>query len=77
MSKVKQELDKLFFLILKVSKSKKRESVEFKNIKKWDSLNHVKLILSIESKFKVKIEPEKSIQLMSYNKIFNFLKIKK
>tara|TARA_B100001758_G_C18327730_1_gene566968 strand:+ start:486 stop:725 length:240 start_codon:yes stop_codon:yes gene_type:complete len=74
MIKFNQELDKLFHIILKVPKSKSRNSIEFNKIKKWDSLNHVKLILSIESKFNIKIDPETSTELMSYNKISNFIK---
>ena len=77
MKKNKQGLDNLFFLIFKFSKSKNKENIDFNNLEKWDSLNHVKLILSIESKFKIKIDPEKSMQLMSYKKILNFLNKKR
>lgn len=77
MKKNKQGLDNLFFLIFKVPKSKNKENIDFNNLEKWDSLNHVKLILSIESKFKIKIDPEKSMQLMSYKKILNFLNKKR
>ena len=76
MIKFNKELDKLFQIILKIPKSKSRDSIEFNKIAKQDSLNHVKLILSIESKFSIKIDPEQSMELMSYNKILNFIKKK-
>lgn len=74
MNKNKKKLDDLFYLIFKISKSKNKNNMSHKNIKKWDSLNHVSLILAIESKFSIKIKPEESIELTSYKKILNFLK---
>ena len=45
----------------------------FKNLRKWDSLNHVKLIMAIESKFKISIDPDQSIDMLSYKSILNYL----
>ena len=74
MINIKKELDHIFFIVLKVSKSRNKENLNFKNVKKWDSLNHINLILAIESKFKIKISPEQNFQLNSYKRILNFLK---
>ena len=76
MCETKNNLDELFYLIFKIPKNKNKKKLSFKNVKKWDSLNHVNLILSIESKFQIKIEPEESMNLLSYNKIYSFLKKK-
>jgi|TARA_Y100000389_G_C17460818_1_gene521529 acyl carrier protein len=76
MKKVQNNLDDLFYLILKVPKKKDKKKINFNNLKTWDSINHIKLILAIESKFKVRINPDISVKLMSYQEIFNFLKNK-
>ncbi len=74
MKDIKKVLDDLFFTVLKVPKSKNKNNLNFKNVKNWDSVNHINLILSIESKFKIKITPEKNFNLNSYKKILLFLK---
>ena len=72
---IKSELNSIFFNVLKVSKTKNRMRSHLKN-KKWDSINHVRLILVIESKFGLKIDPDESIELMSYNEIYKYIKNK-
>ena len=57
-------------------KNKNKTHCNYKNIKKWDSLNHVNLILAIESKFRIQIKPEESIKLISYKEILDYLKKK-
>tara|TARA_B100000989_G_scaffold285403_1_gene253077 strand:- start:1707 stop:1940 length:234 start_codon:yes stop_codon:yes gene_type:complete len=76
MKKIEKNLDELFYLILKVPKKKVKKKINFKNLKTWDSINHIKLILAIESKFDIKINPDISVKLMSYIEILNFLKKK-
>ena len=46
MKEIKKSLDELFYLILKVPKSKNKDNLSFKNVKHWDSVNHINLILS-------------------------------
>lgn len=77
MLKIKKELDNIFFMILKIPISKKKNNLNFTNVKKWDSLNHIKLILAVESRFNIKIDLEKTSTLMSYDKILKFLKNQK
>ena len=76
MKKIQKNLDELFHIILKVPKKKDKKKINFKNLKTWDSINHIKLILAIESKFNIKINPDISVKLMSYMEILNFLKKK-
>jgi acyl carrier protein len=40
----------------------------------WDSLQHLRLIMSIEDEFKIKISTETINKLQSFKKIENFLK---
>jgi acyl carrier protein len=44
------------------------------NIKGWDSLGHVNLLLEIEKKFKIKFSMQEISELKSFNKIISKLK---
>lgn len=43
---------------------------------KWDSMNHLNLIISIESEFDISLEPEEIAELKSYNSIKSLLEAK-
>ena len=42
-------------------------------IKKWDSLNHIKLIMALESKFQISIDPDEALRLLSFKDIVKFI----
>jgi acyl carrier protein len=65
----KKSLIKIFSIIFKIKEKNIKETINFRNQKNWDSLNHVKLIMAIESKFKMKFNPEESMYLNSFKKI--------
>mgnify|MGYP001226308129 CR=1 FL=1 len=48
MLKIREELNNIFEIVLKVPPKKSKINLNYKNVKKWDSLNHVKLILVLE-----------------------------
>jgi len=73
MLRIKDELNNIFGIVLKVPPKKSKINLNYKNVKKWDSLNHVKLILVLESKFKIKISEIDSLKLISYKNILNYL----
>ncbi len=73
MNSIENKLKKIFSTTFRIDEKYIKSSSNFKNIKKWDSLNHVKLILAIESKFKISIKPDDSVELLSYKEIFNYL----
>ncbi len=58
-------------LTLKVSQLSQKSSA--KNIKNWDSMNHVKIIVGLEKEFKVKINTSIAMELDSIKKIVNFV----
>ena len=74
MNSIENNLKKIFSTTFRIDEKYIKSSSNFKNIKKWDSLNHVKLILAIESKFKISIKPDDSVELLSYKEILNYLK---
>tara|TARA_A100001011_G_C13883081_1_gene663835 strand:+ start:115 stop:339 length:225 start_codon:yes stop_codon:yes gene_type:complete len=48
------------------------ESINSKNLKKWDSLNHIKLIINLEKTLNKKVSPGKIPILNSYKKLEKF-----
>ena len=58
-------------LNLKVSQLNQKSSA--KNIKNWDSMNHVKIIVGLEKEFKVKINTSVAMELDTIKKIVNFI----
>ena len=73
MNLIDKKLKKIFSTTFKISEKDIKLSSNFKNIKKWDSLNHVKLILAIENKFKISIDADESIEMLSFKIILNYL----
>jgi acyl carrier protein len=71
---IDEEVKKIFIVLFKLKKNNIKLSTNFKNTKKWDSLQHIKLIMSIESKFKISIEPDEALRLLSFKDIVNFIK---
>ena len=71
------EVKKIFKIIFKISINKINSKTSYKNVKSWDSLNHVKLIMALESKFKISISPNIAHKLLSFREICTFILKKK
>ena len=76
MSKLESDLRNVFKNIFKLNLRKINKKTNYKNTKNWDSLNHVKLIMAIESKFKISIDPDQSINFISFDQILKYLRKK-
>ena len=74
MSELERDLKNIFKNIFKIQIKKINKKTSYKNLKNWDSLNHVKLIMAIESKFKISIDPDQSMLLLSFDRILKLLK---
>ena len=48
------------------------ENISSKNFKKWDSMNHIKLIINLEKTLNKKVSPGKISTLNSYKKLEKF-----
>lgn len=71
------EIKKIFKIVFKISINKINSKTSYKNVKLWDSLNHVKLIMALESKFKISISPNNAHKLLSFKEICTFISKKK
>jgi citrate synthase len=74
MSKLELDLRNIFKNIFKLNLRKINKKTNYKNTKNWDSLSHVKLIMAIESKFKISIDPDQSINFISFDEILRYLR---
>tara|TARA_B100000427_G_scaffold274942_1_gene243276 strand:- start:17 stop:244 length:228 start_codon:yes stop_codon:yes gene_type:complete len=74
---IKSELIKIFRKKFKTKISERRiTKLSSYNFKKWDSLEHINLLMIIEKKFKIKLKFSEMIELNSFQKIEKFLKKK-
>jgi acyl carrier protein len=73
---INEDVKKIFTTLFKLKKGNIKSNTNFKNTKKWDSLNHIKLIMAIESKFKISIDPDEALRLLSFKEIVKFIKKK-
>jgi acyl carrier protein len=76
-NKLLNEIKKIFKIIFKINPSKINLKTNYKNVKSWDSLNHVRLIMALESKFKISISPNNAHKLLSFTQINNYISKKK
>ncbi len=54
----------------------KIKKIKQTNVKIWDSLNHVNIIIDLEKKFKIRFADNENLYLDSYKKIFECIKRK-
>ena len=74
MNSLEKDLKKIFSVLFKINEKNIKLSSNIKDIKRWDSLNHVKLITAIEKKFKISIDPKEILKLVIFGQISKYLK---
>lgn len=58
---VKNKIKKLCATLLKVDQKLLTDSATPNHIESWDSLNHLNIIATLESEFKIEIDPEEIV----------------
>ena len=66
MSVSEVKLKKLLADIFKIEVSAVNEDTSVDTVERWDSLNHLNLILALESEFGVSFSEEQSVEIMNY-----------
>lgn len=69
-----KELDEIFCLVFKIKNDKNLQKSTNKNTKKWDSLTHINFILALQKKFKIKINDEDAMNILSYDDAIKYIK---
>ena len=59
-----------------IKKNKINLSISSDDIEKWDSVGHIRLILLVEKKFKIKIDQSEYPNLLSLKSLVNYIEIK-
>lgn len=52
------------------------ESISQKNSDKWDSLNHINLVVEIETEFDIMLEPEDISEMIDFNSVLRIVERK-
>ena len=68
--KIKSTMSKTFGVSIKEINDK----TSFLTLDKWDSLNHVVLIIALEKEFDINLNDELTINMVDYESIFSTLK---
>ena len=71
---LEKEIKKILAKILKIKISKITNDLSMNSYSKWDSLNHLKLIIALEGKIGVSFKEKDVTQITSYKLIKLYLK---
>ena len=71
-----KKIQEILSNIFEIDPSKITESFSRDQSDKWDSLNHIKLIISLEEEFNIAIEEDEMTSIKSYKDIWSILQKK-
>ncbi len=66
MSSNESKLKKVFSDVFKLDIAAINEDTSVDNVERWDSLNHLNLVLALELEFNVSFTEEQTVEIMSY-----------
>ena len=69
---VKAAID-LLAEVLQMSADEICEEDTIETLEKWDSLNHMRMILAIEDKYRLQVDPDIALSLFTIRDIADFL----
>lgn len=70
---MKNEIKKVMASVFLVDENEISDDISQSNFEKWESLQHLMLIVDIESKFGVSFEPEEIVEMTSLELIKKYL----
>lgn len=70
---MEQKLKEILIELLKIDSLTTSDQLDKNNIKSWDSVTHLKIILTIEKEFKIKIENNVAFTLLSYDLLKQYI----
>jgi acyl carrier protein len=68
------EVKEILAKVLEIDIAKIFDNATQKDIAKWDSLQHLNLIVEIEDKYDISIDPEDISEMLSIDKIIEIIK---
>lgn len=73
---MKEEIKKIMASVFLIEADSISDDISQMNFEKWESLQHLILIVSIESEFGVSFEPEEIVEMTNLSLIEKYLKQK-
>ena len=70
---MKNEIKKVMASVFLVDENEISDDISQSNFQKWESLQHLMLIVEIESEFGVSFEPEEIVEMISLELIEKYL----
>ena len=74
MSEIETKLKKIISVIFLIDQNQINNQSSNENIKEWDSLKHLSLVLAIEEEFNIRFTNDETLQLTSFKNIVEILK---
>ena len=74
MSEIETKLKKIISVIFLIDQNQINNQSSNENIKEWDSLKHLSLVLAIEEEFNIRFSNDETLQLTSFKNIVEIIK---
>ena len=68
------KVKKVMGIVLDISPDEINEQTSTKTVENWDSINHMKLIVSLEDEFEIEFKDDEISDLISYKAIIKSVK---
>ena len=76
MDDLKKKLFQIFSRVFNISIEEVNVSLKPEDVEKWDSINHIMLLLTIESEFKFKFSDEEMVSAGNLEQLINLVQNK-
>jgi acyl carrier protein len=68
-----ETLKSIMARVFKTDEANITENLEQRNVKFWDSLRHLNLIVELEEHYGVSFEPEEIAEMITFNKVIYYI----
>lgn len=72
-----QQIIEIIAIIFEMNASELSDESSITNVEQWNSMNHMKLILTLEEEFNLSINDDNAIELLSVSDICKFIEARK
>ena len=73
---MKNEVKKVIATVFELEINEITDDINQENFPKWDSLQHLNLMIELEEIFEVSFEPEEIAEMVTIDKIIEIVKLK-
>ena len=73
---MKDEIIEILAKVFKTDKDNISDDISQSDFEKWDSLQHLNLMVELEKKYNTTFEPEEIVEMINIDKIINILQKK-